>query len=123
MCKAHNADKSLLAQWLQEHIPRPRTRFAKKAGIDYARLQGYLRGETPPPAALAVIARGLNMSTDDILEDAGVMPVRPVLPAGAVPISGRATAGILAKDCGSPDIRRVSLEIAGLRVTLIVEPL
>jgi transcriptional regulator with XRE-family HTH domain len=81
----------------------------------------WARGRAAPGAAhVARLAELLNISSDDLLykSPAGTA----VLPATAIPIAGRATAGPLTPDDTPPAEGRVSVVVAGLLVTIIVQP-
>ena len=104
---------------MREHVPRPYARFERKTGLAPGRLQGYMRGEVPPPEALAAIARELHISVDEIFSALEYSPPA-ALPPSAVPIVGWVAAGLPAPG-PAPAPQKAVLEIAGLRVTIIVE--
>lgn len=116
--------KSVLARNLDRLIPPNRRRWAERHGFKPGRIYAWIRGEKPEPPDVAALAHALNVSTDDLLEEPEAPQPRG-LPAGAIPIPGRVAAGRLA-DEGAGGWRagpqKAMLEIAGLRVTIIVEP-
>jgi transcriptional regulator with XRE-family HTH domain len=90
--------------------------LAKTLGVAPDTVSRWMRGRAAPGSArLARLAELLHVSTDELLADAKASPRQPI------PILGRVTAGPTAPQTVVAG-QTIRLDVAGLRVTITVEP-